>query len=234
MAITTAVYKKNINNVGVWSGSDVINQLEDAFTGLGWHSQDDQGGHIVGIRTWFGGGTNPDENYGTYCVEGYHSGVGTGLRFQVHRNLMVPNLTLLSIIVDMDILVGTNYNSVERVHAPVGQDLIVYPYVHSVINGGVSYAISCTHTSGSDFAVEGTDRNGVVSGAYTTITIKEGDTITFNNVGSFSGINLYIIRGTHNILYQPDDDLVANVKIRMHNTMENLCLDSSERTNGRI
>ena len=72
------------------------------------------------------------------------------------------------------------------------------PYVHSVMNGGVSYAISCTHTSGSDFAVEGTDRNGVVSGAYTTITIKEGDTITFNNVGSFSGINLYILRGTHN------------------------------------
>ena len=90
--------------------------------------------------------------------------------------------------------------------------MIVYPYVHSVINGAVSYAISCTHTSGSDFAVEGTDRNGVVSGAYTTITIKEGDTITFNNVGSFSGIDLYILRGTHNILYQVDDDMVANVK----------------------
>ena len=54
MAITTAVYKKNISNVGVWSGSDVINQLEEAFTGLGWNSQDDQGGYIVGLSTWLG------------------------------------------------------------------------------------------------------------------------------------------------------------------------------------
>ena len=102
--------------------------------------------------------------------------------------------------------------------------MILYPYVHSAINGAVSYAISCTHTSGSDFAVEGTDRNGVVSGAYTTITIKEGDTITFNNVGSFSGIDLYILRGTHNILYQVDDDnrVLLMSKIKMHNTMENL------------
>ena len=203
MAITTAVYKKNISNVGVWSGSDVINQLEEAFAGLGWHSQDDQGGYIVGLSTWLGGGTNPDETYGSYYVEGYHSGVGTGAKFQVHRN---RNGLFLDVAVNHS---GYGYTGgelitipAESIDAPVGQDMIVYPYVHSVINGAVSYAISCTHTSGSDFAVEGTDRNGVVSGAYTTITIKEGDTITFNNVGSFSGIDLYILRGTHNTLYK--------------------------------
>ena len=213
MAITTAVYKKNISNVGVWSGSDVINQLEEAFAGLGWHSQDDQGGYIVGLSTWLGGGSNPNETYGSYYVEGYHSGVGTGARFQVHRD---SNGNILDVAINHS---GYGYTGgelitipAESIGAPVGQDMIVYPYVHSVINGAVSYAISCTHTSGSDFAVEGTDRNGVVSGAYTTITIKEGDTITFNNVGSFSGIDLYILRGTHNILYQVDDDMVANVK----------------------
>ena len=201
MAITTAVYKKNINNVGVWSGADVINQLEDAFTGLGWHSQDDQGGHIVGIKTHFGGGTNYDKRYKLYNVEGYHSGVGTGAIFSCHRN---SSGLLYEVAVNHS---GYGYTGgelitipAESIDAPVGQDLILYPYVHSAINGGVSYAISCTHTSGSDFAVEGTDRNGVVSGAYTTITIKEGDTITFSNDGTASGINLYLIRGTHDIL----------------------------------
>ena len=107
MAITTAVYKKNISNVGVWSGSDVINQLEeDIFAGLGWHSQDDQGGYIVGLSTWLGGGSNPNETYGSYYVEGYHSGVGTGLDFKFIEILMVIFLTLLLTILDMDILVG--------------------------------------------------------------------------------------------------------------------------------
>lgn len=213
MAITTAVYKKNISNVGVWSGSDVIDQLEQAFTGLGWNSQDDQGGYIVGLSTWLGGGSNPEENSGTYYVEGYHSGLGTGAKFQVHRD---NSGNLVDVAVNHS---GYGYTGgelitipAESINAPVGQDLVVRPYVHSVMNGAVSYAISCTHTSGSDFAVEGTDRNGVVSGAYTTITIKEGDTITFNNVGSFSGIDLFILRGTHNTLYTERDDLVANVK----------------------
>ena len=213
MAITTAVYKKNISNVGVWSGSDVINQLEEAFAGLGWHSQDDQGGYIVGLSTWLGGGSNPDEINGTYVVEGYHSGLGTGAKFQVHRDY---SGNLADVAVNHS---GYGYTGgelitipAESINAPVGQDLVVRPYVHSAMNGAVSYAISCTHTSGSDFAVEGTDRNGVVSGAYTTITIKEGDTITFNNVGSFTGIDLYILRGTHNTLYTERDDLVANVK----------------------
>ena len=106
MAITTAVYKKNISNVGVWSGSDVINQLEDAFTGLGWHSQDDQGGYIVGLSTWLGGGTNPNETYGTLYVEGYHSGSRNWKYFKFIEILMVIFLTLLLTIVDMDILVG--------------------------------------------------------------------------------------------------------------------------------
>ena len=213
MAITTAVYKKNISNVGVWSGSDVINQIEEAFTGLGWNSQDDQGGYIVGLSTWLGGGSNSNETYGSYCVEGYHSGVGTGAKFQVHRDSGGN-------IVD----VGVNHSGygytggelitipAESIGAPVGQDMIVRPYVHSVMNGAVSYAISCTHTGSGDFAVEGTDRNGVVSGAYTTITIKEGDTITFNNVGSFSQYDLYLMRGSHHTLYNDVDDLVANVK----------------------
>ena len=213
MAITTAVYKKNISNVGIWSGADVINQLEEAFAGLGWHSQDDQGGYIVGLSTWLGGGTNPSQPSAAYCVEGYHSGVGTGAKFQVHRD---NSGNLVDVAVNHS---GYGYTGgelitipAESIGAPTGQDMIVRPYVHSVMNGAVSYAISCTHTSGSDFAVEGTDRNGVVSGAYTTITIKEGDTITFNNVGSFSGMDLYILRGTHNSLYTVDDDLVANVK----------------------
>ena len=213
MAITTAVYKKNINNVGVWSGADVINQLEDAFTGLGWHSQDDQGGYIVGIKTHLGGGTNYDERYKLYNVEGYHSGVGTGAIFSCHRN---SSGLLHQVAINHS---GYGYTGgelitipAESIGAPVGQDLVLYPYVHSAINGGVSYAISCTHTNSGDFAVAGNDRNGVVSGAYTTITIKEGDTITFSNDGTFSGFDLAIIRGTHDILA---DDIsqqgVANV-----------------------
>jgi len=214
MAITTAVYKKNISNVGVWSGSDVINQLEEAFTGLGWHSQDDQGGYIVGLSTWLGGGTNASEASKNYDVEGYHSGLGTGAIFHLVRN---SSGTLIDVAVNHS---GYGYTGgelitipAESIGAPVGQDVIVYPYVHSAFNGAVSYAISCTHTSGSDFAVAGSDRNGVVSAAYTTITIKEGDTITFNNVGSFSGMDLYITRKTYLSLYDGNgDNLVANVR----------------------
>ena len=131
---------------------------------MGWNSQDDQGGYIVGLSTWLGGGSNPTETYGSYYVEGYHSGVGTGARFQVHRD---SNGNILDVAINHS---GYGYTGgelitipAESIGAPVGQDMIVRPYVHSVMNGAVSYAISCTHTSGSDFAVEGTDRNGVVS-----------------------------------------------------------------------
>jgi hypothetical protein len=213
MAITTAVYKKNINNVGVWSGADVIDQLEEAFTGLGWNSQDDQGGYIVGITTWLGGGTNVNVTYKSFDVEGYHSGVGTGAIFTCYRN---SGGTISQIGVNHS---GYGYTGGERItipaesiDAPSGQDIILYPFVHSAMNGAVSYAITCSHTTTTDFAVAGSDRNGVVSGAYTTITIKEGDTIAFTNAGSYSGFDLYIINGIHNTLNSSINDMsVPNV-----------------------
>ena len=200
MAITTAVYKKNINDVGIWSGADVINQLEEAFTGLGWHTQD-EGGHIVGITTWQGGGTSVNQTYATFDVEGYHSGVGTGAIFSCYRN---SSGTLEYVNVNH---CGYGYTGgemitipAESIDAPAGQDIILYPFVHSAINGAVSYAVTCSHTTTSNFSVAGSDRNGDFDAAYHLITIKEGDTITFTNAGSTSQFDLYLIRGHHHTL----------------------------------
>lgn len=212
MAITTAVYKKNINDVGIWSGADVINQLEEAFTGLGWHTQD-EGGHVVGITTWQGGGTSSSPDYTVYDVEGYNSGVGTGAIFAVHR---ATNGSIDYVNVNH---CGYGYTGgemitipAESINGPAGQDMILYPFVHSAINGGVSYAVTCSHTSTIDFSVAGSDRNGDFDAAYHLITIKEGDTITFTNAGSASQFDLYIICGHHeSIANDLNKQMVPNV-----------------------
>ena len=79
MAITTTTISKSAG----WASTDVIYQLEEAFTWLGWH-----GSQISGIVTgfqWSGGG---DINASAYYEEVYPSttsGIGTGASFWIYR-----------------------------------------------------------------------------------------------------------------------------------------------------
>jgi hypothetical protein len=81
MAITTTT----ISKAAGWASTDVIYQLEEAFTWLGWH-----GSRISGIVTgfqWSGGG---DINTSAYYEEVYPSttsGIGTGASFYIARNI---------------------------------------------------------------------------------------------------------------------------------------------------
>jgi len=79
MAITTTT----ISKAAGWASTDVIYQLEEAFTWLGWH-----GSRVSGIVTgfqWSGGG---DINASAYYEEVYQTtttGIGTGASFYIYR-----------------------------------------------------------------------------------------------------------------------------------------------------
>jgi len=73
-------------------------------------------------------------------------------------------------------------------------NLVLKLAVPSSISSSIGYAITFT----GNYVAAGRDRNGVVSGQATTITIKEGDTITlFNNMNS-GAYQLNIFRPTEN------------------------------------
>jgi len=83
MAITTTTISKNAG----WAKTDLIYQLEEAFTWLGW-----QGGTVSGIVTgisdYSGGGTVGSSNTAYYDVfPATTSGIGTGASFYVLRYL---------------------------------------------------------------------------------------------------------------------------------------------------
>lgn len=82
MAITTTTIRKAAG----WARTDVIYQLEEAFTWLGWHGET-QTGIVTGISAYVGGGT-----VGTSATDYYDvfpvttTGIGTGASFRVDRN----------------------------------------------------------------------------------------------------------------------------------------------------
>lgn len=81
MAITTTTITKNAG----WARTDVIYQLEEAFTWLGWHG-DTQTGIITGISAYSGGGTVGSSSTDYYDVfTATTTGIGTGASFYVDR-----------------------------------------------------------------------------------------------------------------------------------------------------
>ena len=214
MAITTAVFKTNILDVATWDQTDVIDLIEDAHTWLGWHSAD-AGGHIVGLTTYAGGGNANDNTYHNYEVEGVSSGLGTGATFHVFRY----NSTVWMGVNNP----GVGYTGRETITIPASSiggngdnsqvtDIVLKPYVHSTINNGVGYAITVTYNS-PNRNWSGLDRNGAVNSDGTTeptITIKEGDTITFHNEMGSSSYDLQIINNTYDTT-SSNENKVANV-----------------------
>jgi len=84
MAITTTT----ISKAAGWARTDVIYQLEEAFTWLGWHSGTVTG-IVTSISSYSGGGTVVGSS-GTDYHEVFPvttTGIGTGASFYVRRNL---------------------------------------------------------------------------------------------------------------------------------------------------
>ena len=82
MAITTTTISKSAG----WARTDVILQMEEAFTWLGWHG-DTQTGIVTGISDYDGGGTVGTSGTDYYDVfPATTSGIGTGASFAVFRN----------------------------------------------------------------------------------------------------------------------------------------------------
>ena len=214
MAITTAVFKTNILDVATWDQTDVIDLIEDAHTWLGWHSAD-AGGHIVGLTTYAGGGNANDNTHHHYEVEGTSSGLGTDAIFHVYRY----NSTLWVGVNNP----GVGYTGRETITIPASSiggtgdnsqvtDMVLKPYVHSTVSNGVGYAITVTYNS-PNRNWSGLDRNGAVNSDGTTeptITIKEGDTITFHNEMGSSSYDLQIINNTYDTT-SSNENKVANV-----------------------
>lgn len=82
MAITTTTITKSAG----WARTDVIYQLEEAFTWLGWHGGT-QTGIVTGISAYSGGGTVGSSSTDHYDVfTATTTGIGTGASFYVDRS----------------------------------------------------------------------------------------------------------------------------------------------------
>ena len=195
MAISTHRVTINPQDLVSWSRVDVINQLEDAFTWLDWHGPAESG-LVCGIASFTGGGTlSGDTNI--YYYEDVRpistSGIGSGASFYVARREDIGYVTLNR--------PGTNYAPGDTVtlsaediggSANGATDIEVRVVIAGEVSGGLGYGITITGT----YDTEGTDRNGFVTGSNATITIREGDTLTFENRGGGRYINI-IQSGAH-------------------------------------
>jgi hypothetical protein len=82
MAITTTT----ISKAAGWAKTDVVYQLEEAFTWLGWHG-DTVSGIVTGISAYEGGGTVGTSNTDYPDVfQVSTSGIGTGASFYIDRS----------------------------------------------------------------------------------------------------------------------------------------------------
>lgn len=177
MAITTTT----ISISAGWARTDVIRQLEQAATWLGFNGST-QTGLVIGIATFNGGGTVAGSNADYYDVfQSSTTGIGTGASFFVDRN----SGPVSQVIVNRP---GYGYTGGEIITissediggvANGAANLTLKVVIDGTVTGGVGYAVS--FVTGSNYVALGSDRNGVVSGANTTITITEGDTLTITN-----------------------------------------------------
>ena len=91
MAITTSTFKVNAG----WATTDVITQMEQAMTSLGWQGGE-VSGYIVGLGTMIGGGdTNAADWYEDVSPKST-TGVGTEASFTVYRDTLGVRKVLIT------------------------------------------------------------------------------------------------------------------------------------------
>ena len=169
-----------------WTSTDLITQMQSAFSWAGQHGGADSG-HVVGVTTFTSGlvASGSGDEWFYDCRQSSTSGVGTDASFFIRK--ASGNIVHLHVN-----SCGAGYTGGEVVTIPASAfggsgDLDVTVAIAATVTGAVSYA--CTLTG--SYVVAGEDRNGAVtssSGVSTTITIKEGDTIEFTHSTSSYGL----------------------------------------------
>jgi hypothetical protein len=181
MAITTTSISINPG----WASSTLVNQLEEAFTWLGWNGDADSG-IVIGVSTYTanaGGtvGTIGDDYYDVSTTS--LTGIGTELTLDIFRN----NGVIDGVLVNRP---GYGYTGGEIVRVSASNiggasngasDFDVVVSIAATVTGSASYACTFSSIVSSSFVINGADRNGTVGGANTTITIREGDSLTIRN-----------------------------------------------------
>ena len=180
-----AITRNTFSISPTWTSTDLVTQLQDAFSWAGQHGAGESG-NIVGVSTFTSGlvasGSGSEMFYDV--VPSGSSGVGTNARFVISKES--GQIAWLNVNT-----CGTGYTAGEIVTIPASEfngsaDINCTVSVAATVTGAISYA--CTLTNYYECA--GEDRNGAVlstSGVTTTITIKEGDTIEFtHNTNSYT------------------------------------------------
>jgi hypothetical protein len=197
MAISTHRVTINPQDLSSYTKEDVLTQLEDGISWLGWHG-DSLSGLVCGVTSFTGGGSITDETVFNYedVYPIATTGIGTGASFFVARGKGEVGYVVAN-------RPGKNYVPGDTVtlsaediggSANGATDITVRLTIAGEATGGLGYGITLTGT----YESEGTDRNGFVTGNDATITIKEGDTLTLENYMSSSSYEVNIIQsGAH-------------------------------------
>ena len=175
MAITTETFKLNAG----WSKVGIITQMEDAFTYLGWNAGYETG-QVVGLSSFWGGGdTNSSDTY-HQVFQKSTSGIGTGASFWVYRDTLGVRYVVIN-------RPGVGYTSGELItidaediggFANGATDLNFKVCINETVANGATFGVSYNTIP---YQFTGADRNGVVGGGQTILTIREGDTISIGN-----------------------------------------------------
>ena len=185
MAITTSTFTVNAG----WAKSDVITQMETAMTSLGWNDGT-QTGQIIGLGTFFGGGTKAVAETYYDIRQKSTSGVGTDASFYVYRDTSNVRYVLINrpgygytggelVVLDGDSIGGISSGAA---------DLSFKVCVNETLTGGTTGTASTikitnlTTVNGIyKYIFAGNDRNGAIGLGQTIMVVNEGDVVSIGN-----------------------------------------------------
>ena len=190
MAITTSTFTVNAG----WAKSDVITQMETAMTSLGWNDGT-QTGQIIGLGTFFGGGTKAVAETYYDIRQKSTSGVGTDASFYVYRDTSNVRYVLINrpgygytggelVVLDGDSIGGISSGAA---------DLSFKVCVNETLAGGTTGTASTIGTGQIvtvngvyKYVFSGNDRNGAIGAGQTIMVVNEGDVVSIANTNNNS------------------------------------------------
>ena len=188
MAITTSTFTVNAG----WAKSSIITQMETAMTSLGWNDGT-QTGQVIGIGTFFGGGTKAVAETYYDIRQKSTSGVGTDASFYVYRDTSSVRYILINrpgYGYTGGELVVLDGNSIGGISSGAA-DLSFKVCVNETLAGGTTGTASTIRTGSIDyvndiykFRFSGNDRNGAIGAGQTIMVVNEGDVVSIANTNN--------------------------------------------------
>ena len=213
MAITTETFKVNAG----WAATDVITQMEQAMTSLGWQGGEITG-YVVGLGTITGGGDTNAADYYQDVSPKSTTGVGTEATFTVYRDtvgvrhvwITRPGMGYTSgemVTISADDIGGFSNGAADLsfpvcVHETIGNGTTISMAMTTIVNDGTN-----DYTYG--FEVFDTDRAGAVGAGLSIITVREGDTISIANSYSSSYDPVLVSPHLYYDAIAPTNDIIA-------------------------